>query len=866
MRRSSPPHPLSAVSILAKNKLRRPSRLGWKTIVLLLLSVALSLSRLTWAQGEADATPKEESSTPFAPTASWVPAADIPSTAVRYGFAQNGEDFYVISGSDETTISSSRLLRYNATTNVWTPLANIPVGSNAPAAAYFAGKIYVAGGFGTNAFQIYDIATNTWSAGPPRPGIPSSFGAAAGAFNGNVYFVGGHTSTATLLSIYNIASNTWSTGPGAPSPFQLGGYHQAGQFLYMVGSFAGGTSNSTVSKRLNMATNTWSTGPVWTPQRAELGLVAAGSKLFAIGGDLNGPNLVGSTEVYELETSAWPSGTWTPSPDALPSPRWGNHAGFFSSGRSGGEIWSTGGSPDDSTANNLNEHLFRPVPPCPDYTITQSTRPLVPATTNIGNFCNDCVTSVSFPFPVSFYGNVYTGAVVTSNGTLQFGANINEGPNNTSLPATAFLNPTIFPFWDDLRTDGAGNGIFTSVTGSAPNRVFTIEWRVSRFGVAGTTNFEIRFFEASPEFEIVYGATTGSGYSGTIGVQRDATTFTQFAGPNAAPPAAGTRLIFSTGCCAPIAFNGAIGSGSDTYPGTSGTQTGRLFRENPPSACGTAKPVPAIVGSNLRTYDAYSFTNSGPATCMKFSVNTSCVDTDEVFFAAYLGSFDAANITANYLGDPGLIQPGFNEFSVNVPANSTVVLVVHALQPGGACPSYDVVATGLCPLELTGAFSRKTHGAQGNFDIPLPLIGQPGVECRSTGGNHTLVFTFNSVVTGGAAAMTAGIGTAGSPSFSGTTMTVPLSGVADLQKITLTLSSVTNGLSQVLPPTAVSMNVLLGDTNGNLSVNATDIGQTKANSGFPPSATRFRTDTNASGSINATDIGQVKANAGHSLP
>ena len=40
-----------------------------------------------------------------------------------------------------------------------------------------------------------------------------------------------------------------------------------------------------------------------------------------------------------------------------------NVAGFISTGRAGGEIWSTGGVGSDFTP--LNEHLFRVVPTCP---------------------------------------------------------------------------------------------------------------------------------------------------------------------------------------------------------------------------------------------------------------------------------------------------------------------------------------------------------------------------------------------------------------------------------------------------------------------------------------------------------------------
>ena len=97
-------------------------------------------------------------------------------------------------------------------------------------------------------------------------------------------------------------------------------------------------------------------------------------------------------------------------------------------------------------------------------------------------------------------------------------------------------------------------------------------------------------------------------------------------------------------------------------------------------------------------------------------------------------------------------------------------------------------------------------------------------------------------------------------------MTVNLTGVADVQQITVLLSNVTDAFSQVLPDTALSMNVLIGDTNGNKSVNSADTAQTKGQAGSSVTAANFRNDVNASGAISASDIAQVKANAGHTLP
>jgi len=170
-------------------------------------------------------------------------------------------------------------------------------------------------------------------------------------------------------------------------------------------------------------------------------------------------------------------------------------------------------------------------------------------------------------------------------------------------------------------------------------------------------------------------------------------------------------------------------------------------------------------------------------------------------------------------------------------------------------------------LLLTGAVSRKVHGAAGTFDIPLPLSGEPGVECRSTGGNHSIVFTFDNNIASGNSSVTAGSGSvSGSPTFSANTMTVNLTGVTDVQKVTVTLAGVTDTLAQTLPNTPVSMNVLAGDSTGNKSVNASDITQIKTRSGAAVDPTNFRSDINANGSINASDISLAKSRSGSSVP
>jgi hypothetical protein len=171
------------------------------------------------------------------------------------------------------------------------------------------------------------------------------------------------------------------------------------------------------------------------------------------------------------------------------------------------------------------------------------------------------------------------------------------------------------------------------------------------------------------------------------------------------------------------------------------------------------------------------------------------------------------------------------------------------------------------PVQAIKAVSRKTHGTSGTFDLDLPLSGTPAIESRQSAGNHKIVFTFPTAVTLSGAAVTSGAATSSSPVLSndGTEVTVDLTAVSNLQRITVTLLGVSDGANT--NDVAVRMGLLAGDTNGSSGVNTTDIGQTKASSGQPVSASNFRRDVNISGgSINASDIGLVKASSGTSLP
>ena len=195
----------------------------------------------------------------------------------------------------------------------------------------------------------------------------------------------------------------------------------------------------------------------------------------------------------------------------------------------------------------------------------------------------------------------------------------------------------------------------------------------------------------------------------------------------------------------------------------------------------------------------------------------------------------------NYLNGSGHIQTLIEEYSLTIPP-------------------------------LTSVASRMTHGSAGTFDINLPLTGTPGVECRNSAslgaGNYTMMFTFTNNLTSVA---TAGL-TSGTGSVSTSTLgpnanqyTVNLTGVTNLQYVTVTLSNVLDAQNNI-GNVAGTMGVLIGDTTADAAVNSGDIGQTKSQSGNPVSATNFREDVNADGNLNSADIGLVKSKSGTALP
>jgi hypothetical protein len=171
-------------------------------------------------------------------------------------------------------------------------------------------------------------------------------------------------------------------------------------------------------------------------------------------------------------------------------------------------------------------------------------------------------------------------------------------------------------------------------------------------------------------------------------------------------------LNFSLPSCAtpPAVINGTL---EDSDP----VQEGRLGRNGLVSSCGTAKVCPGIFGTGNRRYDVLSFPNGPGDACATIATTaTNTTAGGAILSVAYLNNYIPPvvgmtdNICINYLGDPGG-SPAFNTtntFSVDVPANQTLVVVVeetNAAQTPGSTYTLEVsglVGNGVGPGPCSG--------------------------------------------------------------------------------------------------------------------------------------------------------------------
>jgi hypothetical protein len=304
---------------------------------------------------------------------------------------------------------------------------------------------------------------------------------------------------------------------------------------------------------------------------------------------------------------------------------------------------------------------------------------------------------------------------------ITFAANpttANAGPDQTVCGAATTLagnNPTVGTgLWSiisgaggTITTPGNRNSSFTGV----PGTTYVLRWTISNAPcIASTDDVSITLNPNPAPFVLAGGGTFCPGsvtLSGPVdpnytyvwasslsGLNSTYINFGGTASTQAVTSSANYRLTVTNqfGCFAsdttPVSladyvFNGSLAAGD-------AQQTGRINRFGVVSTCAAPKTFPGMfTTTGARFYDSYTITNprSVPV-CATIGIASSCGTT--IFNVAYTSSFNAADPSQNYLADPGSSFPGTGYMEATIPANGTIVVAVHEVNPGTGCSGYQL--------------------------------------------------------------------------------------------------------------------------------------------------------------------------------
>jgi hypothetical protein len=191
-------------------------------------------------------------------------------------------------------------------------------------------------------------------------------------------------------------------------------------------------------------------------------------------------------------------------------------------------------------------------------------------------FTQDDAYSLPVPlgFTFNYCGSDYTQLVASSNGWVSFGSPTGVVLTNSQAELNS-IKPALFPLWDDL---GGGGGTATYLTsGTAPNRVFTIQYKNWRwtFGSNATISFQVKLYETTNIIQFVYRQETAvhTGTTASIGICDGAGT--------------PTFLSLNNATAAPVASAATFTTNINTRPAT-----GQIYEFTPPPNCSGATGMP----------------------------------------------------------------------------------------------------------------------------------------------------------------------------------------------------------------------------------------------------------------------------------
>lgn len=218
-------------------------------------------------------------------------------------------------------------------------------------------------------------------------------------------------------------------------------------------------------------------------------------------------------------------------------------------------------------------------------------------TSAIGNTDDDVISATqNIGFTFTYGCSNYTQFKVSSNGWLTFNTGLIGSNAFNDLDATGSL--IVAPLWDDLQ---CRNNVRYKLTGTAPNRVLTIEWLNMEWNYTATgavISFQVMLYETTNVIEFIYRQETGAVTSGSASIGLNGPTVGQF------------YSLGGTGAL-PIASTTVETSNLNTKPASN-----QIYRFTPVAACsgtpsgGSAGATPSTISSCAALTSVLSLTGA----------------------------------------------------------------------------------------------------------------------------------------------------------------------------------------------------------------------------------------------------------------
>ncbi len=144
------------------------------------------------------------------------------------------------------------------------------------------------------------------------------------------------------------------------------------------------------------------------------------------------------------------------------------------------------------------------------YTFTATTGTYTPITGTDAGISSDDAISAAIPIGFTFgYGDYsYSEVKISTNGWVGLGTSQTGSNYSNNLASTAY-QPVVAPLWDDISM--ASGTVSYEMTGTAPNRIFTIQYADAKWNYSGPVgfNFQVQLYETG-KISFIYGSSSGT--------------------------------------------------------------------------------------------------------------------------------------------------------------------------------------------------------------------------------------------------------------------------------------------------------------------------------------------------------------------